>query len=290
MRSHGFVAACLALAALAACGRSAPVETPLVRFDDVLGWATIPGLAVERHVGGRVVEVHTTDDGRRGTITVPRKRQAGRARIVVLGAEATFAADVADDETWPAGLQRALRDTDVLDFAVPGYGTDQMMLRWERDGAGHHPDVVVVEVGTSQVARNLDRGGKPWFEWGERGSLILSGVPLPSRDVTAVPPRPALTSFDERGPGWMLTRSLLERFAFEVHEHGAGFVLLRLETDAPALAPALAQAAREDKGFVVDAGRTMDGPAAHAAVAHAVATAVCANRLVPEAACAATTP
>jgi len=281
-------------------------DPTLVRFDDVVGWTPRPKLSAHETAQGQVVELHTTDDGRRGQAAVPRKRQTGRARIAVFGCERTFDVGVPDDDTYDARLARSLRDTDVLDFAVPGYGTDQMLLRWERDGAGYHPDVVVVGVGVRQVRRNVATEGKPWFEWGAGGGLVLMGVPVPDRAPPAAA-HPALdqsvllrvgwrTALERRAAAydeatWTLTRAILKRFAFEVHEHGARIVLLGLDDDdGSSLAPRLAQAAREDGGWFVAAGELPPGAARHEAIARRLATTICAERLLPEAACANSEP
>jgi hypothetical protein len=280
-------------------------DPTLVRFDDVVGWTPKPDLSEHETAGGQGVELHTTDDGRRGQASVSRKRQPGRARVAIFGCERTFDVGVPDGDTYGARLARSLRDTDVLDFAVPGYGTDQMLLRWERDGAGYHPDVVVVGVGARQVRRNVATAGKPWFEWGDGGGLVLMGVPVPDQAPPASS-RPLLdqsvllrlawrTALDRRAAAsddaaWTLTRAILKRFAFEVHEHGARIVLLGLDDDGSNLAPRLAQAAREDGGWFVAAGELPPGGARHEAIARRLATTICAERLLPEAACATSEP
>jgi hypothetical protein len=280
-------------------------DPTLVRFDDVVGWTPRPNLSARTTASGQVLDLHTTDDGRRGDAAVPRKRQTGRARVAVFGCERTFDVGVPDDDTYGARLARSLRDTDVLDFAVPGYGTDQMLLRWERDGAGHHPDVVVVGVGVRQVRRNVVTEGKPWFEWGDAGGLVLMGVPVPDRAPPAAA-HPILdqsvllrvgwrTALDRRAAAydeaaWTLTRAILKRFAFEVHEHGARIVLLGVDDDTSSLAPRLARAAREDGGWFVAAGELPLGAPRHEAIARRLAATICEERLLPEAACATSEP
>jgi hypothetical protein len=103
------------------------------------------------------------------------------------------------------------------------------------------------------------------------------------------------TALDRRAAGsddaaWTLTRAILKRFAFEVHEHGARIVLLGLDDDGSNVAPRLAQAAREDGGWFVAAGELPPGGARHEAIARRLATTICAERLLPEAACATSEP
>ena len=258
-----------------------------LRFDQpdpLLGWAPVPNLDRRRTVPGRFdVTIHTTADGIRGPTSVPRARLPGRTRIAIFGCSQTFGAEVEDGETYAARLQDLLVDTEVLNFGVHGFGTDQMLLRWERDGVPFQPDVVIVGFAYYHMQRNLDDFrffAKPRFTLEPEG-LRLVGVPVPTPDeyvATAVAPRVSglldrsvllrwawkrLLGFQEGrlyavdSSGWVLTRALLDRFIREVHEHGARFVLLNLEGRVPQLQPALAEVARADGALFVNAGRTL---------------------------------
>jgi len=252
--------------------------------DPLLGWAPVPNLARRRAVLGSFdVTIHTTGDGLRGVAGVARERTPGRTRVAVFGCSQTFGAEVEDTETYSTRLQDLLADTVVLNFGVHGYGTDQMLLRYERDGVPFRPDVVVVGFAYYHVQRNLDDFrffAKPRFVAVE-GALRLTGVPIPTPDAYAaatVTPRPSvlldqsvllrwgwqtLLRLEERrqyspaSSGWALTRALLDRCAREAQENGARFVLANLEDDSPQLEPVLATVAREDGAIFVNAGRTL---------------------------------
>jgi len=66
----------------------------------------------------------------------------GPRRVLVLGDSVAFGMDVADGESWPERLARP--GLEVVNLAVPGFGTDQELLRLEREGLAYRPDVIVV--------------------------------------------------------------------------------------------------------------------------------------------------
>jgi hypothetical protein len=84
----------------------------------------------------------TTDDARRRK--QPPPAPAGAPRLLVLGDSVTFGAGVADDETFAHLLGR--RGLTVANFGVPGWGIDQSLLRFEREGAAFRPTVVALNV------------------------------------------------------------------------------------------------------------------------------------------------
>jgi hypothetical protein len=69
---------------------------------------------------------------------------AGRTRIVMLGDSIAFGHGVRDGETFSALLESRDPRFDVVNLAVEGYGTDQELLRLEREGLGYAPDVVIL--------------------------------------------------------------------------------------------------------------------------------------------------
>lgn len=265
-------------------GRDLDDEQAIDRPDPLLGWSPIPDLARRRTMPGSFdVMVHTNAAGLRGRTNVPRERVPGRRRIAVFGCSQTFGAEVEDDETYSARLQALLGEVDVLNFGVHGYGTDQMLLRYERDGRPYRPDVVVVGFAYYHIQRNLDDFrffAKPRFVLDGEG-LRLLGVPVPTPEqyaATVVLPRPTpildaslllrwswnawlrhreMGLYHEQSPAWTLTRALLRRFAAETRAQGARLVLLNVEDVSPQLEPVLEAVAREDGALFVNAGAVL---------------------------------
>jgi hypothetical protein len=110
----------------------------------------------------------------------PYVKGAGRTRVVMLGDSIAYGAGVKDGETFSALLQSRDPRYDVVNLAVGGYGTDQELIRLEKDGVRFGPDVVILHFCLfSDFADNglpsalFDaRQPKPYFTW-DGQALIL---------------------------------------------------------------------------------------------------------------------
>lgn len=97
----------------------------------------------------------------------------GRTRVVMLGDSIAYGAGVKDGETLSALVEARDPRFDVVNLAVGGYGTDQELIRLERDGLRYAPDAVVLHFCLfSDFADNglpaalFDaRQPKPYFTW-----------------------------------------------------------------------------------------------------------------------------
>lgn len=101
--------------------------------------------------------------------------------IVATGDSFTFGDEVADQDTWPADLQR-LTGRRVLNGGVTAYGFDQSVLRAEVLAAAHPPAAIVVSFIADDIRRTEMRRmwgvEKPYFDIdGER--LVPRNVPVP---------------------------------------------------------------------------------------------------------------
>lgn len=77
-------------------------------------------------------------------------------RIALVGDSFTFGESVAFEDTWGSALESALQGhCQVLNFGVPGYGVDQMYLRYLRDVRPWHPDIVILAFISDDVARTM---------------------------------------------------------------------------------------------------------------------------------------
>lgn len=95
-------------------------------FDPDLGWCPPPG-----HERG--LSRHDWSGSRLAAAPLPREGRAGEARIAALGCSFTFGSEVRGTETWVARVEAARPGARIGNFAVPGYGADQALLRWRRD-------------------------------------------------------------------------------------------------------------------------------------------------------------
>jgi lysophospholipase L1-like esterase len=89
-------------------------------------------------------EVVTNREGLRGPELGPKP--AGGLRILAVGDSFTFGVGARQEETWPARLERRMRNVQVLNAGAPGFGVPDEVAWFETYGVGLHPDVVVVAV------------------------------------------------------------------------------------------------------------------------------------------------
>lgn len=208
-------------------------------FDETLGWELTPG------AGGRLksdefdVAIKINARGERADFEVPQEKVAGKRRLLVIGDSFSFGHGVEAAEAWPARLERLLPESEVVNLAVTGYGTDQQVLRLEKRGLAYQPDVVILGLFEGNVFRNLKKEQmgypKPRFELAG-GRLELRGVPLPrlAEGETYASAMPvsrlwalaggrAIELFRHLGfgEGWPLTGAILERFAADCRSVGA---------------------------------------------------------------------
>lgn len=113
----------------------------------------------------------------------PRPR--GTCRILVLGDSFTWGFGVDDEERFSNRLQMLLGSScEVLNAGVTGYGTDQEMLFFRREGRRYNPDIVLLEFGTEDVINNGSSiqytYPKPFFLL-SADSVIVHNVPVPKR-------------------------------------------------------------------------------------------------------------
>src|ERR1041384_48040 len=93
-------------------------------YDPMLGWVPSPGFSTKSFYRNRQLSI--TPDGLRSN-GAPGVQLSGRP-ILAVGDSFTFGDEVADDETWPAHLEKLLQQR-VLNGGVFAYGIDQMVLR-----------------------------------------------------------------------------------------------------------------------------------------------------------------
>lgn len=158
--------------------------------------------------------VRTEADGLRANGGV---RPPGRP-ILAVGDSFTFGDEVADEDTWPANLEREL-GLPVLNGGVPAYGFDQTVLRAEALLASRPARVLIV----SLIADDLRRcqlsvfcgAPKPYFDVAA-GGLELRNVPVP-RPLAS---RPLVAGLLQRSSllNWIRQSTL----AMEHREHRRG--------------------------------------------------------------------
>jgi hypothetical protein len=161
----------------------APSTSSVGAFDAELGWNNQPGAENDQctiHAGGW-----------RGPRDYALPAPDGITRLVAFGESFTFGHEVTDDATWETQLEALDPRLEVVNFGVGGYGTDQALLRAERELARADADVVLVGLMLENIGRNVNRYRPLWMPQAyspvakprfvlEDSALRL--VPLPFRD------------------------------------------------------------------------------------------------------------
>ncbi|HWC78037.1 MAG TPA: hypothetical protein VG778_11275, partial [Blastocatellia bacterium] len=154
-----------------------------VVYDAQLGWLPKPNYSDDENLWGTRVTITNEgfrSNGNGGSTDRPVK-------ILAVGDSFTFGAEVSDDETWPAHLQRLLR-TEVINGGVFAYGLDQIILRTRDLVPSEKPDWVILSFIPSDVGRCgldiKDGAAKPYFVLVD-GKLEIRNqpVPLPGRPM-----------------------------------------------------------------------------------------------------------
>lgn len=150
-----------------------------------LGWSTPRDTAL----GEMLFDEH----GARTSGVERGEPSADRRRIVTVGCSFTLGTEVLNGETWQAALEELRADVELVNLGVMGYGTDQALLRYVRDGRPLAPDEVWLgflptasqRVTTNYRPAHLHWGNtilfKPRFVLDEAGALEL--VPNPGPDL-----------------------------------------------------------------------------------------------------------
>ncbi|MFA5156668.1 MAG: SGNH/GDSL hydrolase family protein [Candidatus Omnitrophota bacterium] len=153
------------------------------KYDPLRGWALRPDLR------GLVVSytevINTNSKGIRGIVEYDYEKPEGKKRILVLGDSFTFGVGVKDNETYPYFLQEMLPGAEVINFGVPGYGHDQMLIYLKEEGIKYKPDIVILGFLTGDMPRNIWAFidyAKPNFKV-INGRLTLMNSPVPSVEV-----------------------------------------------------------------------------------------------------------
>jgi hypothetical protein len=153
--------------------RHGRVEHPHV-YSEAYGWALRPS---SRYTGRGGETITVNERGYRGAAHADTPAP-GATRVVMLGDSITFGTGVGDTETFSHLLDAKPR-LEVLNLGVDGYGTDQELIRLEREGLAYRPRVVILnfcvrnDYFDNGLAKALydGRSPKPYFTL-SRGALM----------------------------------------------------------------------------------------------------------------------
>lgn len=122
----------------------------------------------------------------------------GDCRIALVGDSFTFGDDVPYEETWAHKLELSLpAGCRVLNFGVSGYGIDQMYLRYVKDVAAWHPNVVILGFIDHDLLRSMSLYGFLLFHMSDmpfsKPRFIVEGERLSAINYPLISMREILT-------------------------------------------------------------------------------------------------
>lgn len=221
-----------------------PITEGPYRYDPVLGWGLLPGFATDN--------LHINIHGQRGLTDWPIEKDPAKRRIMIVGDSYTFGYDVSDQECYASVLGELLGPQwEVINWGVPGYGTDQQVLLYEKFGVHFSPDLIILGFYTPDLFRNLlwfysyikpvfqDQGGKleianpdipsptellRMYATGEKtiglkGSYLRAFLRRELEDIRR-------DRVNEQTLEWPITRKILTHFNKKARENGAIPLLL----------------------------------------------------------------
>jgi hypothetical protein len=203
--------------------------------DPDLGWA------LQANAQNTVDGLTTDADRHRLTRPPDRVIAPDAPKVWLLGDSFTLGLEVRDEQSWAWGLQ-ARTAANVVNGGVHGYGLDQAVLHFERDGAKERPALVILGKSDPLLLRislTWDAWAKPWFTL-IRGLLFVHGqpTPTPAEAIAAAPFSRAVemlpvlreTYAGRRGGVFSpeLAGALFQRLHADVTEAGGRLVVLQM--------------------------------------------------------------
>lgn len=161
-------------------------EMPFFEYDPDLGWRGRAGAAGPFTGWEFASQVRLNARGFRDR-EVPAAKPAGAFRILLLGDSIVWGHGVEQDQRFSDQLERRLRTAglavDVVNFGIGGYGTDQELLLYRRDGRALCPDLTLLGLYENDLRDNASghqgRYPKPYFQPASNGTLTVANVPVP---------------------------------------------------------------------------------------------------------------
>lgn len=159
----------------------------LFRYDSELGWQFIPGrtgVYISKHEFKTTISINTA--GMRDKEYALAK-SPGRKRIVVLGDSFTSSCGVEHAEAFTEIMEeKLLKNTEVLNFGVNGYGPAQELLLLQKQAMQYRPDLVVMVIFVGNDFDDIS-GRSDWIDGymrpkavlDDKGNLHFAGIPVP---------------------------------------------------------------------------------------------------------------
>ena len=153
---------------------------PFIAPDETFGWVGSPNLRSEARLDPDFRHAVSTNSRGLRERETPYSRGSQR-RVLCIGDSFTWGLGVEGAEAFPALLENALPDTEVINAGVIGWGTAQEWLWLEKEGYRYSPDVLILGFFVNDFWDNAgrdQRGRRPIFVVKD-GELVLKTPPSP---------------------------------------------------------------------------------------------------------------
>jgi hypothetical protein len=150
--------------------------------DPLLGWRHRPGsVATFKNQRVAINSAGLRDD------EIASTGGARAFRLLFLGDSQVFGDGVSHEDTFAELLQKELPHVESINGAVIGYGTDQQLLYFEREGVALRPKLTIVGLNAYDLRDNISkrvRSGyqKPVFDI-RQNELALTNVPIEAGSI-----------------------------------------------------------------------------------------------------------
>lgn len=157
------------------------------RHDELIGWTGIPNTYIPNMYGpGKYVRTNSL--GFRNDKEVEAALSDTRIRIICSGDSFTYGEGVANNQAWCNRMPALDNRLETVNLAQPGYGVDQMYLRYMRDGTSLERSIHIFAFIVGDLSRMgfLDQHqyGKPILKI-ENETLVADNVPVPQHRWSA---------------------------------------------------------------------------------------------------------
>jgi hypothetical protein len=168
-----------------------------VRFDRELGW--VPTERIERQMGD--VRYRHNSAGLRANVEYDPQPPPNVRRYAAFGDSFTYCEEVPIESCWTSLLQRELDGSEVLNFGVPGYASDQAWLRYRRDGAAFQACVVMIGHMVENINR-IENRFRPFY-YPDTGIPLAKPRFVLEDGEPVLLPSPAETTAELKDPQWV---------------------------------------------------------------------------------------
>ena len=195
----------------------------------VLGYRFVPGLRMRVPHEGGGYEIQCNQAGYRCRHELTSRRPAGTTRVLVFGDGHTAGTGVEDHERFTDLLERRLGQyVQVLNFGLPGSGTDQQLLAYRQHGRELEHDLLLLCPQVENILRNVEPVTTvPTVDDDDPGRMPKPRFSLEGEELVLHPPPPELpppgVTEPEPEPPPTLVRGLLRRVTAEVDKKVPGF-------------------------------------------------------------------